>query len=142
MGKLFQGGKTYKEIRHKLTMEHGVICNGDMIILSETLRKLVIKSVHDDIYDEYIKIKKFYTDYFTFMAQRSGAMESCAYRSCIHYWSGTLINTSRLFFSSWPEVTRVPDEKKFYDKTDSKGHIFVGNGITKNPGVRQCTRIL
>ena len=30
-----------------------------------------------------------YTDYFTFMAQRSGAIALCAYGSCIHYWSGT-----------------------------------------------------
>ena len=80
-----------------------MICYGDLIIpLPETQRKLVIKSVHNDIHcgvaatqkriklevwwlgysrdvEEYIKkkmqkmlrIKKFYTDYFTFMAQRS-----------------------------------------------------------------------
>ena len=41
--------RPYKEIRHKLTIEHGVICNGDLIILLETQRKLVIKSVHDDM---------------------------------------------------------------------------------------------
>ena len=39
-----------KEMRHKLTIEHGVICNGDLIILPETQRKLVIKSEHDDIH--------------------------------------------------------------------------------------------
>ena len=42
--------RLYKEIRHKLTIGHGVICNGDLIIPSETQRKLVIKSVHDDIH--------------------------------------------------------------------------------------------
>ena len=31
-------------------IEHGVICNGDLIIPPETQRKLVIKSVHDDIH--------------------------------------------------------------------------------------------
>ena len=40
----------YKEIRHKLMKEHGVNCNGDLIIPPETLRKLVIKSLHDDIH--------------------------------------------------------------------------------------------
>ena len=42
--------RPYKEIRHKLTIEHGVIYNGELIISSETQRKLVIKSVHDDIH--------------------------------------------------------------------------------------------
>ena len=41
-------GKTLQ--RNKLTIEHGVICNEDLIIPSETQRKLVIKSVHDDIH--------------------------------------------------------------------------------------------
>ena len=48
MGKLFQGEKTLKRNK-KLTIEHGVICNEDLIILPEVQRKLVIKSVHDDI---------------------------------------------------------------------------------------------
>ena len=42
--------RPYKEIRHKLTTEHGVISNEDLIIPPETQRKLVIKSVHDDIH--------------------------------------------------------------------------------------------
>ena len=32
-----------------LTIWHGVICNGDLIIPPGTQRKLVIKSVYDDI---------------------------------------------------------------------------------------------
>ena len=39
--------RPYKETRHKLTIEHGVICNGDLVIPPETQRKLVIKIVHD-----------------------------------------------------------------------------------------------
>ena len=38
-----------KEIRHKLTIEYAVICNGVLIISPETYGKLVIKSVYDDI---------------------------------------------------------------------------------------------
>ena len=30
-------------------IKYGVICNGDLIIPPETQRKLVIKSIHDDI---------------------------------------------------------------------------------------------
>ena len=42
--------KPYKEIRHKLTIEHRRICNGNLIILPETQWKLVIESVHDDVH--------------------------------------------------------------------------------------------
>ena len=42
--------RPYKDIRHKLTMEHVVICNGDQIITPETQRTLMIKRVHDDIH--------------------------------------------------------------------------------------------
>ena len=48
----------YKEIRHKLMREHGVICNGDLIISPETQRKLVIKSEHDDIHCGVVATQK------------------------------------------------------------------------------------
>ena len=57
------------------------------------------------------------------MAQRSEAIESCAYGSCIHSRSGTLIDTSRLFFRL-ARCNLCARQEKFYDKTDSKGHIF------------------
>ena len=47
-----------KEIKYKLTIEHGVICNGDPIIPLEIQRKLVIKSVHDDIHCEVAATQK------------------------------------------------------------------------------------
>ena len=56
--------------------------------------------------------------------KKSGAMESCAYGSCIHYWSGTLINTSRLFFQA------VPDQKSSMIKQILRV-IFSRNGIPK-----------
>ena len=58
MGKLLRAERPYKEIRHKLTMEHEVICNGDLIIPPETQRKMVIKSVHDDIHCSVAAIRK------------------------------------------------------------------------------------
>ena len=39
-------------------MEHEVICNGDLIIPPETQRKMVIKSVHDDIHCSVAAIRK------------------------------------------------------------------------------------
>ena len=49
-GNYFRAERPYKEMRHNLMMEHGVICNGDQIIPPETQRKLVTKSVHDNIH--------------------------------------------------------------------------------------------
>ena len=50
-GEVIPGRKDHtKKKRHKLTIEHGVICNGDLIICPETQRKLVLKNVHDDIH--------------------------------------------------------------------------------------------
>ena len=69
------------------------------------------------------------------MAQRSGAMESCAMESCIYYWSGTLINTSRPFYSL-PWNNPCARKEKFYYKTDSKVHIFLKRH-TQNLGIRQ-----
>ena len=43
-------GRPYREMRQKLTIEHEMILNGDLIIPPETQRKLVIKSVHDNIH--------------------------------------------------------------------------------------------
>ena len=44
-----KSGNLFNDPR-KLTIEQGVICNGDLIIPPEIQRKLVIKSVHDDIH--------------------------------------------------------------------------------------------
>ena len=49
-GNCSRAERPYKETRHKLTIEHRVFYNGDLIIPPETQRKLVIKSVHDDIH--------------------------------------------------------------------------------------------
>lgn len=41
----------YKQIRHALTIENGLICNGDLVIPYKTQTKRVIRSVHDDNVD-------------------------------------------------------------------------------------------
>ena len=40
MGKLLQGGETLQRNKTKVIIEHGVICNRDLIIPPETQRKL------------------------------------------------------------------------------------------------------
>ena len=50
MGEIVPRQKDPTKKWHKLTIEHRVICNRDLIIPPETQRKLVIKSVHHDIH--------------------------------------------------------------------------------------------
>lgn len=42
--------RPYKEIRYKLTIENGVVCNGDLVVPPESCRRQVFKSVHDDVH--------------------------------------------------------------------------------------------
>ena len=42
--------RLYKESYHKLTVEKCIICNGDIIIPPQSLRKEVLKGVHDDVH--------------------------------------------------------------------------------------------
>ena len=42
--------RPYKEVKHKLTMDRGVVCNGDLVVPPQKMRKEIIKSVHDDIH--------------------------------------------------------------------------------------------
>ena len=42
--------RPFKEVRHKLTVERGVIFRAEAIVPSKILRKDVIKSMHDDIH--------------------------------------------------------------------------------------------
>lgn len=42
--------RPYKESRHKLTGKKGIICNGDIIIPPQSLRKEVLKGVHDVVH--------------------------------------------------------------------------------------------
>ena len=43
--------RPFKEARHKLTIERGIIFSADAIVLPRILRKDVIKSVHGDIHN-------------------------------------------------------------------------------------------
>ena len=40
----------YKEVRHRLTIDNDIIFNGDLIVPPQTVKKDIIKSIHDDIH--------------------------------------------------------------------------------------------
>lgn len=42
--------RNLKEIRCKLTVEKGVICNVDVVVLPATQRSKIIRSIHDDVH--------------------------------------------------------------------------------------------
>ena len=52
------GRKDPTKNQDKLTIEHRAISNGDLIISTETQRKLMIKSVHDDLHCGVAATKK------------------------------------------------------------------------------------
>ena len=56
-GNCSRAERPYKEIKHKPTIEHRVICNGNLITPPET-QKLVIKSIHNDIHCGVVVIQK------------------------------------------------------------------------------------
>ena len=149
-------------------IEHEVIFNGDLIIPPET-RKLVIKSVRDDIHcgvavtqkrmkleawwpgysrdvKEYIKRCKKCKELRNFTQttlhswSREGEPWNCVHMDHAYITGGGLINTSILFFRLvWSNP--CAKQEKFYNKTDSKGHILL-KWHAKNPGIWQCTKIL
>ena len=41
---------SFKEARHKLTIAKCIICNGDIIVESQTFRNQMLKSVHEDVH--------------------------------------------------------------------------------------------
>ena len=41
---------TCKAVRHRLTVEQGVVFNGDLIIPAKTMRHRIIQAVHDDVH--------------------------------------------------------------------------------------------
>ena len=161
MGKWFQGRKgPYKEIRHKLTIEHGVICNGDLIIPPETQRKLVIKSV--DIHcgvaatQKRIKFEAWWLGYSWDLKEYIKRCKKCKElrtftQITLHSWPREVEPWSRVHmdhayitgvglllilvdsFSGWPKVIRVPDKISSMIK-HFKGHIFQKRH-TKNPGI-------
>lgn len=42
--------RPYKESRHKLPVEKGIICKKGIIITTQILRKEVLKGIHDDVH--------------------------------------------------------------------------------------------
>ena len=142
-----------------------MICYGDLIIPPETQRKLVIKSVHDGVAatQKRIKLEAWWPGYSRhveeYIKRCKKCKESWNFTRTLHSWPrkvepwsrvhmdhayitgvGFLLISSRLFFwLAWSNP--CARQERFYDKTDSKCHIFLKRH-SKNLGIRQCTRIL
>lgn len=59
-----------------MMVDKGVICNGDMVVLPETQRKLLIKSVYDSLHDgitatKKVKARSMLTGIFTWIVHIS-----------------------------------------------------------------------
>ena len=134
-----------------------MIKNGDLIIPPETQRKLLIKSVHDDIHcgvaatQKRIKLEAWWPGYSWDFEEYIKRCKTCKEfrnftQTTLHSWPREVETSSRVHmdhryitgvgllliqvnsFSSWPEVICVPDKKSSaYILRD----IFSRNSIPK-----------
>ena len=136
-----------------------MICNRDLIIPPETLRKLVIKSVHDDIHygvaaiQKRMKLETWWPRYQQDVEEYIKRCKKCKeFRNftptTLHSWPREVEPWSRVHmdhayitgvglllilvdsFSGWPEVIRVPDKKSSTIKQILRV-IFSRNGMPK-----------
>lgn len=42
--------RPFKEMKHKLTIENGITCNGDKRVAPQILRREILKGVHDEVH--------------------------------------------------------------------------------------------
>lgn len=141
-----------KEVKQKLTIGKGVICNGDVVVPPAMQRSKIIKCVHNDVHcgitstqmrlrleawwpgysidvEEYIKRCKTYTERRKFRQTKphTWPQESQTWdRVCIDYThanNGIITNTGRCIFRLARSNTGF-QQKRFVCETSVKGHIF------------------
>ena len=151
--------RPYKETRHKLTIENGIICSGDTVVPPETLRKDIIQSVHDDIHcgitatQRRLRLQAWWPGYSKEVENYVKRCPKCAEiknfkQTKIHSWprqeepwvrvhmDHAYIKDIGLFlvlvdaFSGWPEVIKVKDRKADTVKQVLRT-IFSRNGVPK-----------
>ena len=149
--------RPFKEIKHKLTVENGVICNGDLIVPPETQRKIIIKSVHDDVHcgiaatQKRLKLEAWWPRFTKDVEEYIKRCPKCKEikpftQTKLHSWPKEEKAWSRVHmdhayingvglllilvdsFSGWPEVIRVPDKKSSTVKHILRV-IFSRNGV-------------
>nr|XP_047146105.1 uncharacterized protein K02A2.6-like [Hydra vulgaris] len=149
--------RPYKSIRNKLTIEKGIVCNGDLIVPPKTMRKIFIKSIHDDIHCGImqtrcrVKLEAWWPGYCQDVEEYVKNCEKCAEinmkkERTLHTWPsenkpwcrvhmddahvqgiGLFLNLVDSF-SGWPEVIKVNNREATTVKAVLQS-VFSRNGV-------------
>nr|XP_047142341.1 uncharacterized protein K02A2.6-like [Hydra vulgaris] len=149
--------RPYKSIRNKLTIEKGIVCNGDLIVPPKTMRKIFIKSIHDDIHCGImqtrcrLKLEAWWPGYCQDVEDYVKNCEKCAEikvkkERTLHTWPSenkpwcrvhmdhAHVQGIGLFlilvdsFSGWPEVIKVNNREATTVKAVLQS-VFSRNGV-------------
>ena len=128
----------FKSLRKSLTVEDGIVCNGDAIVPPPSLRKRFIKAVYDDVHcgalatRNRLRLEAWWPGYCNDVEQYVSQCEGCSKEKSStlkteHAWPGengpwkrihmdhAMVPNLGLFlvlvdsYSSWPEVFKVTD---------------------------------
>ena len=131
--------RAYKEIRHKLTIEHGVIYNEHLIIPPETQTKLVIKNVHDIhcgvvATQKRIKLEAWWLGYSRDIKEYIKRCKKCK----------ELRTFTQITLHLWPREGEPssPVHMDYAYITGVRLLLILVDSFSKNPGIQQCTGIL
>ena len=151
--------RPYKENRHKLTMDRGILCNGDLLVPPQSMRKEIIKSVHDDTHcgvaatQKRLKLEVWWPGYVRDVQNYVDKCPKCKEikdftPQSTHKWPSegepwnrvhmdhAHVNGIGLFlilvdsYSGWPEVIKVKDRKPITIQQVLRV-IFPRNGVPK-----------
>ena len=151
--------RPYKEVRHKLTMDKGIICNGDLVVPPRRMRKEIIKSIHDDVHggitatQKRLKLEAWWPGYSRDIEDYIKKCPKCTEikdfpQKNTHSWpkekqpwdrvhiDHAYVNGIGLLlilvdsFSGWPEIVQVRD-RKAATIIQILRTIFSRNGVPK-----------
>ena len=151
--------RPYKENRHKLTMDRGIICNGDLLVPPQSMRKEIIRSVHDDTHcgitatQKRLRLEVWWPGYVRDVQNYVQKCPKCLEikdftPKSTHKWLSegepwhrvhmdhAHVNGIGLLlilvdsFSGWPEVVKVKDKKSVTIQQVLRV-IFSRNGVPK-----------
>jgi len=149
--------RPFKSNKDKLTVEKGIVCNGDLIVPPPTLRKRFIEAVHDDVHCGALqtrlrlRLEAWWPGYCNDVEKYVSRCQKCSEIKCpperaVHTWpeeSGpwkrvhidhAIVPGVGLFlvmvdsYSGWPEVIKVKNREAVTVK-EALRSVFSRNGV-------------
>lgn len=150
---------TYKAVRDRLTVEDGILCNGDLVVPPPSMRLRVIRSAHDDIHSgslstrNRVKLEAWWPGYCDDIEQYVKKCHKCAKNRPVnnkstHQWPRCETPWDRVHMdhahvesigtililvdsaTGWPEAIRVKDRSANTVQTVLRA-IFARQGVPR-----------